>query len=142
MLTGHYPVAGWLRIACSFVKRHSDGSRWDDLIGDTACAMPRDIILKVEQQDLVRGAWCVSSAWSCDLWCDASSLATGCAVEIDDVIVEDGAWMRKKDDNANINLSELDAILKGVNIALKWSVSDINIKTDSATVYGWLNSSL
>ena len=50
--------------------------------------------------------------------------------------------MRKKDDNAHINLSELDAILKGVNMALKWSVSDINIKTDSATVYGWLNSSL
>ena len=142
MLTGHYPVAGWLRIACSFVKRHSDGSRWDDLIGDTACAMLRDIILKVEHQDPVRGAWCVSSARSCDLWCDASSLATGCAVEIDGVIVEDGAWMRKKDDNAHINLSELDAILKGVNMALKWSVSDINIKTDSATVYGWLNSSL
>ena len=142
MLTGHYPVAGWLRIACSFVKRHSDGSRWDDLIGDTACAMLRDIILKVEHQDPVRGAWCVSSARSCDLWCDASSLATGCAVEIDGVIVEDGAWMRKRDDNAHINLSELDAILKGVNMALKWSVSDINIKTDSATVYGWLNSSL
>ena len=142
MLTGHYPVAGWLRIACSFVKRHSDGSRWDDLIGDAACAMLRDIILKVEQQDPVRGAWCVRSARSCDLWCDASSLATGCAVEIDGVIVEDGAWMRKKDDNAHINLSELDAILKGVNMALKWSVSDINIKTDSATVYGWLNSSL
>ena len=65
-----------------------------------------------------------------------------CYVEIDGVIVEDGAWMRKKDDNAHINLSELDAILKGVNMALKWSVSDINIKTDSATVYGWLNSSL
>ena len=96
MLTGHYPVAGhnpresrnsrwlragWLRIACSFVKRHSDDSRWDDLIGDTVCAMLRDIILKVEQQDPVRGAWCVSSARSCDLWCDASFLATGCAVK-------------------------------------------------------------
>ena len=48
----------------------------------------------------------------------------------------------KKEDNAHINLSELDVILKGVNMALKWSVSDINIKTDSATVYGLLNSSL
>ena len=47
------------------------------------------------------------------------------------MIVEDGAWMRKKDDNAHINLSELD--LKDVNMALKWSVLDINIKTDSAT---------
>ena len=57
MLTGYYPVAGWLRIACSFVKSHSDGSRWDDLIWDTACAMLRDIIQKVEQQDSVRLAY-------------------------------------------------------------------------------------
>ena len=24
-LVGHYPVAGWLRIACGFIKRHADG---------------------------------------------------------------------------------------------------------------------
>ena len=30
-------------------------------------------------------------------------------------------------------------VLKGVNMALKWCVSGINIKTDSATVYKWLN---
>ena len=84
--------------------------------------MLRDIILKVEHQDPVRGAWCVSSARSCDLWCDASSLATGCAVEIDGVIVEDGAWMRKKDDNAHINLSELDAIHKGINMYIELRV--------------------
>ena len=57
MLTGHYPVDGWLRIACSFVKRHSDSSRWDYLIEDTACAIVRDIVQKVEQQDPVRGTW-------------------------------------------------------------------------------------
>ena len=56
--------------------------------------------------------------------------------------MEDGAWLRKKNDNAHINLAELDAVLKGVNMELKWCVSGINIKTDSATVYKWLNSSL
>ena len=29
-----YPVGNWLRIACSFTKRHSLGEVWDDLIGD------------------------------------------------------------------------------------------------------------
>ena len=33
-LTGHYPVAGWLRVACSFVKRHSEGSAWSDAVGE------------------------------------------------------------------------------------------------------------
>ena len=25
-LVGHYPVAGWLRVACSYIKRHAEGS--------------------------------------------------------------------------------------------------------------------
>ena len=42
---------------------------------------------------------------------------------------------KERNDNAHINLAELDALLKGVNMALKWCVSGINIRTDSATVY-------
>ena len=53
VLTGHYPVAGWLRVACSFVKRNSEGSRWDDLIGDRACTMLQETIQKVRRQDPV-----------------------------------------------------------------------------------------
>ena len=26
-LVGHYPVAGWLRMACSYVKRRAEGGR-------------------------------------------------------------------------------------------------------------------
>ena len=29
-LLGHYPVAGWLRLACSYVKRRSSGIDWED----------------------------------------------------------------------------------------------------------------
>ena len=68
VLTGHYPVAGWLRVACSFVKRNSESSRWDDLIGRRACAMLQETIQKVLRQDPVSGTWCVSSMKSCDLW--------------------------------------------------------------------------
>ena len=95
VLTGHYPVAGWLRVACSFVKRNSEGSRWDDLIGDSACTMLQETIQKVRRQDPVSSTWCVSSMKSCDMWCDASSIATGCAVEIGGEIVEDSAWLSK-----------------------------------------------
>ena len=28
-LVGHYPIAGWLRVACSYVKRVAEGVRWD-----------------------------------------------------------------------------------------------------------------
>ena len=31
-LTGHYPAARWLRVACSFVKRAVEGDKWNDYI--------------------------------------------------------------------------------------------------------------
>ena len=74
------------------------------------------------------------------VWCDARSLATGCALEVDGCIVEDGAWLRKKDDGAHINMAELDSVIKGLNLAAKWELEDVKVVTDSATVFGWLNS--
>ena len=40
----------------------------------------------------------------------------------------------------HINIAELDAVLKGVNLALKWGLKDISVMTDSATVLSWLCS--
>ena len=54
--------------------------------------------------------------------------------------VEDAAWLRKKDDFSRINVAELDAVLKGLNLALKWGIRDITLCTDSATVLSWVTS--
>ena len=50
--------------------------------------------------------------------------------------------MRKQDDSAHINLAELEALLKGINLALCWGLKKINLVTDSATVYAWVSSIL
>ena len=63
-------------------------------------------------------------------------------LEIGGIIVEDAAWLRKPLDVGHINVAELDAVLKGVNLALKWGFKDISIMTDSATVLSWLCSVL
>ena len=63
-------------------------------------------------------------------------------MEIDGIIVEDAAWLHKPLDVGHINVAELDAVLKGVNLALKWSLKDVIIMTDSATVLSWLCSVL
>ncbi|XP_068237250.1 uncharacterized protein [Palaemon carinicauda] len=34
ILVGHYPIAGWLRIACSYIKRRASGARWEDPVGE------------------------------------------------------------------------------------------------------------
>ncbi|MEL6804156.1 MAG: DDE-type integrase/transposase/recombinase, partial [Bacteroidota bacterium] len=50
--------------------------------------------------------------------------------------------LRKSHDVGHINIAELDAVLKGVNLALKWKIKVISVMTDSATVLSWLRSVL
>ena len=52
------------------------------------------------------------------MWCDASSIATGVLLEIGGVVAEDAAWLRKKDDYGHINIAELEAVVRGANLAL------------------------
>ena len=54
--------------------------------------------------------------------------------------MEDGAWLRKKTDYSHINIAELEAVLKGINLALKWNLKDIEIKSDSVTVVSWIRN--
>lgn len=61
------------------------------------------------------------------IWCDASSIATGVVLQKGDIVVADAACLRKKDDCGHINVAELDAALKGVNLALKWRLRDIEL---------------
>ena len=139
-LVGHYPIAGWLRVASSFVKRNAEGVGWEDGIGDRAFGMIQDIVRRVKEEDPVRGKWYVPETRQGVLWCDASSIATGVLLEMGDSPVEDAAWLRKKDDYGHINVAELDAVLKGINLALKWGLRDVEVRTDSATVFSWVQS--
>ena len=139
-LIGHYPVASWLRPACSYIKRHAEGRGWNDEVGERTVAMMEELLKEAERQDPVRGTWNVPRTLDGVVWCDASSIATGVVLEIGGVVAEDAAWLRKKNDVSHINVAELDATIKGVNLALKWGLRDICIKTDSATVFAWLKS--
>lgn len=141
-LVGHYPVCGWLRVACSYVKRECEGERWDDEVGEKAVLIIQEILGKIKVCDPVNGSWSVPDVKSGTLWCDASSLALGAVFELGGVVVEDGAWLRKQSDVSHINVAELEAVLKGFNLALKWNVDTVLVKTDSATVCSWLRSVL
>ena len=141
-LVGHYPVAGWFRVACSFIKWHSEGQKWEDAVGGVATAWLHQVLDRASQADLVQGRWAVPGSSDGCVWCDASSLATGAVLEIGDVIVEDAAWLRKKHDAAHINVAELDSVIQGLNMAIRWCLKSISIMTDSATVHGWMHSVL
>ena len=139
-LIGHYPVVGWIRVGCGFIKRQSSGTTWDDDIGERAKVLLHDLVARVMTEDPVRGRWSPPVDGSVRIWCDASSVAIGTAVEINGSIMEDAAWLRKVDDAAHINVAELEAVIRGLNLAIKWKATDVELITDSATVKGWLES--
>ena len=143
-LTSHYPVCGWLRPAASFVKRlaNETASRWDDPIeGGLVPQLVEELVASVNAADPAKGRWNVSGD-TMTVYTDASSLALGVTVEVNGETVEDASWLRKTDDATHINLAELDAVLKGVNMALQWGVTGMDIVTDSRTVWQWVSDAL
>ena len=143
-LVGHFPVVKWLRVAASFIKRRAaDVTRgWDDEVTDVPLTtMITEVVARVRQKDPVRGKWCVDGP-KLDVWVDASSLATGVSLEHDETVVEDASWLRKERDTQHINLAELDAVLKGINMAPMWEATILHIHTDSACVHNWVTDTL
>ena len=142
-LVSHLPVCGWLRPAASFVKRVANvtTASWDEEVTDSqVLQMVEEMVQRVEDADPARGRWDVNGE-EATVWVDASSLALGAAVEIGGAIVEDASWLRR-DECMHINMAELDAALKGINLAIPWKVKVIRLMTDSRTVYHWLGDAL
>ena len=55
-------------------------------------------------------------------------------MEVGGVTAEDAARLQKKDDIAYIKMAELDGVMKDINLALKWRMREIEMKTDSTMV--------
>ena len=142
-LTAHYPVCRWLRPMSSYLRRLASLTEsWDQPISKELEALCRDLMARLLSDDPVHGVWSVPAGTSKEwkVWCDASSIAFGAALERDGEIVEDRCWLREKNDRRHINLSELEATIKGLNLAVKWNIHHLKLMTDSKTVYGWLKS--
>jgi len=142
-LVGHLPVCGWLRIATAFIKRRANvlTSTWDEEIHDQCLSfMLEDTYQRVLSHDPAGGRWDVVGE-EATVWVDASSLALGTVLEVNGYVVEDGSWLRR-DDASHINMAELDAVIKGINLAIMWNMKKIHLQTDSLTVYHWVSDAL
>ena len=118
----HYAiqVAGWPRLACSYIKRCTNETEWDEPIKvEYVIEMMRQVVDKVLKCDPAKGVWNVKPNASLTVWCDASSIAKGVVVMQGTQKIEDAAWLRPKSDAMHINLTELGSCFKGLNMALK-----------------------
>ena len=139
-LVGHYPVAGWLRIHCSFLKHLGSSGPWDSPVEESVIKLMRELLKRARLEDPIRGVWHVSLHCAVTVWTDASSLGLGVALEVDGSIVEDASCLRKESDHLHINVAELEAVGRGVNMALVWGFKTFMLAVDSLTVVSWMTS--
>ncbi len=74
-LIDHYPVAGWLGITCSYVKRKAEGMHWEDKVGKRMAAVVHEVLEEVKKEDLKQGNWHIPKTTEGIICCGASSIA-------------------------------------------------------------------
>ncbi|XP_043208555.1 uncharacterized protein LOC122374081 [Amphibalanus amphitrite] len=146
-LTSHVPVAGWLRPAAAWMKRTANrlSPDWDTpIVNEELQRQVDEVSRRVIACDPACGQWCVTGS-NVTVWTDASSIARGVVLAdpVTDAIIEDASWLRAEAErDVHINISELDAALNGVNMALAWGFRRLTLRTDSVTVHRWLSDAL
>uniref|UniRef100_A0A5S6Q1Z5 RNase H domain-containing protein n=1 Tax=Trichuris muris TaxID=70415 RepID=A0A5S6Q1Z5_TRIMR len=126
-----------------FVKRRiNDASAsWDEVVDDRELrALLLEIADAMKKWDPAQGIRDISGD-SAKVEVDASALGIGVALEVSGSIIEDAAWLRPHD-SCHINMAELDAVIKGLNLVLTWQMKKIELITNSATVHRWISDSL
>ena len=134
-LLSHLPVCGWLRPVVSFIKRKTSAlsEGWDDVVNDAGLRrIIKETAERLRDGDPAKGRWDVCGD-EATIWADASSLAVGAEVVVDDCVIEDASWLRAGD-AGHINMAELDAVVRGVNMALTWKMRKLHVKTESMAV--------
>ena len=71
-LIGHFPIARWLRSACSYVKRLCNGLKWDEELTDAIKVIIGKLKERLRVSDPVGGKWAVPKNDKARIWpwCD------------------------------------------------------------------------
>ena len=113
--------------------KETEKIRWDDWVSDGTLKMVKDIE-EVKREDLVRGKWHVPKVNKGIVWCDASSIVMVVVLEVGGARAENATWLRKETDANHINVTELEILMKDINLALKWELRNIEVEINSATL--------
>ncbi|XP_067944891.1 uncharacterized protein [Watersipora subatra] len=129
-------------VADFFLKRLGCNGAWDAPVEKEVRSLASGLYTRVCQEDPVRGSWHVRPDGSVVVWTDASSLGLGVAIEVDGSIVEDASWLRKESDHSHINVAKLEAVGRGVNLAIAWGFKTFTLAVDSLTVVNWMSNTI
>ena len=93
-LVGHFPVCGWLCVACEVLKRRASSvtKGWDDEMGDNLLQCMISETVDSVWQDDPEHEDCVDGQ-ELNVWVNASSLTIGVALERHKTVLEDACWL-------------------------------------------------
>ena len=64
------------------------------------------------------------------VWTDASSVGIGVVLEVNGRVVVDASWLLKEADHSHINVAELEAVGREVNLAIVWGFKTFTLAID------------
>ena len=129
-LVGHLPVCNWL---CVVKKRRVNvvNSGWDNQTSSALLTqMIAESVERATHEDPTQGEWYINGE-EVNVCVDSSLLVLGVLLEKDRTMVEDVFCLQSANDARHINLTELDAMVKGINLALQWQAKRLHLSTDS-----------
>ena len=138
-LLGHLPIGGSLRTASSVLRRLVTPYKWDDVLPESIQQLVKRFDSHFRNNDPCKGVWSVANNGCWKLFTDASNLARGCVLMCNNHVVEDESHLKRPTDKSHINLSELEAVVDGLNLATRWKVTNLQLYVDSEVVKRWLS---
>ena len=63
-------------------------------------------------------------------------------LESDRHIIEDVSWLKSSCNATQINVNDLEAAIKGINLTIRWNIMKMILHTDSKSVHAWIKSTI
>ena len=68
----------------------------------------------------MRGSRRMSKCEEGIVWYNVKRITLAVVLEVGGVTVEDADWLQKEDNSTHIDVTELEANIRGINLGLKW----------------------
>ncbi|KAF4647766.1 hypothetical protein FOL47_004158, partial [Perkinsus chesapeaki] len=122
-LTGHYPCARWLRVTCAMITRllatieRVTSTQYDFPLPESVKSIVADLHNYIhEHGDPCSGQWYINPDAEWVLYTDASRHALAGVLTIGGTICEDRAWLRPRECRRHINVAEIEAVVRSLDI--------------------------
>ena len=133
-----WPNAGtlshvWMAVSGNKHQATAITQNWDDKICYAPLEHITDTLAGAQQLYPAHEEWCMDTmdTKELDMWVDAKG-----------AIIKDAYWLWLIKNTQHINMSELDVVLRRVNLMLKWQATILHMNTDSLCLYSWTTNAL